>query len=178
MESVMKNTNRFPLSMRLLHWAMAALIISMLLAGLAMVRSLEPWQLTILSVHKAFGFAAFLLVLSRIAIRVASTSTPLPATLSSLQRRVAIASHYVLYGLMLAMPITGYLMQYVAARPVDVFGLFTLPAALTDDIQGYGLLREMHGYLALVFIAMIVLHVSAALHHHVVRKDGVLKSML
>ncbi|WP_218311208.1 cytochrome b [Alteromonas antoniana] len=174
----MENNNRFPLAMRLLHWAMAALIISMLLAGLAMVRSLEPWQLTILTAHKAFGLLAFVLVILRIAIRMKSQTLPLPSSLSRVQKRGAIASHYVLYALMVAMPVSGYLMQYVAARPVEIFGLFTLPASLTADIESYGLFREIHGYLAIAFIAMILLHISAALHHHFVRKDSVLKSML
>lgn len=174
----MQNNQRFPLSVRILHWAMAAIVISMILGGLTMVRSLEPWQLTLLSGHKAFGFVAFILVLVRIAVRLTSQLPALPSSLPRWQQRAAIGSHYVLYGLILAMPVSGYLMQYVAARPVNVFGLFTLPSALTADIQTYGLLREMHGYLALAFIAIIVLHVSAALHHHVVRKDTVLKSML
>lgn len=174
----MQNSHRFPLSMRILHWAMAAIVISMILGGLTMVRSLEPWQLTLLNGHKAFGLVAFILVLVRIAVRLTSKFPALPPSLPRWQQRAAIGSHYVLYGLMLAMPVTGYLMQYVAARPVEVFGMFTLPAALTADIQSYGLLREMHGYLALAFIVMMVLHVSAALHHHFVRKDSVLKSML
>lgn len=69
-------------------------------------------------------------------------------------------------------------MQYFAGRPIDVFGWFRLPAALQVDIHYYALFRELHGWLAIALIGMIVLHVGAALHHHVVRKDNVLKSML
>lgn len=174
----MTNIDRFPLSMRLLHWAMASLIISMLLAGFAMIRSLEPWHLTILNAHKAFGSIAFLLVLGRFFVRVKSTLPPLPKTLSNLQRHVATASHFVLYGLMITMPVSGYLMQYFAARPVDVFGLVILPSSLTADIERYALLREIHGYVASAFVIVILIHVAAALHHHFIRKDSVLKSML
>ena len=174
----MTNINRFPLSMRLLHWAMAALIVSMLLAGFTMIRSLEPWHLTILNAHKGFGSIAFLLVLGRVFVRVKSTVPTLPKTLSTLQRNIATASHYVLYGLMITMPASGYLMQYFAARPVDVFGHFFLPASLTADIERYALFREIHGYVASAFVIVILIHVAAALHHHFIRKDSVLKSML
>ena len=174
----MSNTQQFSLSMRLFHWAMAALIISMLAAGLLMVRSLEPWQLTILTVHKAFGVVAALLVIARLVNRFFHQIPALPNDLSNLQKFVAKASHWLLYLLLFAMPISGYLMQYFAARPIEVFGWFRLPAALNVDIQTYAVFRELHGWLAVALIALVALHVAAALHHHFIRKDNVLKSML
>jgi len=174
----MSNSHKFSLSMRLFHWAMAALVISMLAAGLLMVRSLEPWQLSILTVHKAFGVVAAVLVLARLVNRLCHQIPALPGDLSRLQKFVAKASHWLLYLLLFAMPISGYLMQYVAGRPIDVFGWFRLPAALTVDIENYAVFRELHGWLAIALLALVVLHVAAALHHHFIRKDKVLKSML
>lgn len=174
----MNNLNRFPLSMRLFHWGMVALVLSMLAAGLLMVRSLEPWQLPLMTAHKAFGVLALLLVLARLVNRFLHHLPPLPNNLSGLQKIVAKASHWVLYFLLLAMPVSGYLMQYHAGRPIDVFGWFRLPAALQVDIQTYAVLRELHFWFAGALIVMIVLHAGAALHHHFVRKDNVLKSML
>ncbi|TDP39161.1 cytochrome b561 [Idiomarina aquatica] len=171
-------TNRFSLTMRIMHWAMAALLISMLAAGLLMVRSLEPWQLSLLTIHKGFGVVAAVLVVVRLVIRLAFSVPPLPQGLSRLQASVAKLSHGLLYALMVLMPISGYLMQYLAGRPVEVFGLFRLPAALSVDIEGYAIFREMHGWLAIVLIALVIMHVGAALHHHFIRKDDVLKSML
>ena len=170
-------TNRFSLTMRIMHWAMAALLISMLAAGLLMVRSLEPWQLTLLTIHKSFGVLVAVLVIVRLIIRVFSTVPPLPQDLGRLQAIIAKLSHGVLYGLMIAMPLSGYLMQYAAGRPIEVFGLFRLPASLKVDIERYAIFRELHGWLAIILIALIVLHVAAALHHQFVRKDDVLKSM-
>ncbi len=127
----MNNTQQFSLSMRLFHWAMAALVISMLAAGLLMVRSLEPWQLSLLTVHKAFGVVAAVLVIARLVNRLFHQIPPLPGDLSSLQTFVAKASHWLLYLLLFAIPLSGYLMQYFAGWPIDVFGWFRLPAALT-----------------------------------------------
>lgn len=174
----MSHSDRFPLSMRLFHWGIAALVLSMLAAGLLMIRSLDPWQLTIMNVHKAFGVLALVLVLARLVNRLCHRLPPLPNELSGLQKVIAKASHGVLYFLLLAMPVSGYLMQYHAGRPIDVFGWFRLPAALQVDIQTYAVFRELHFWFAVALMAMLVLHVGAAIHHHFIRKDNVLKSML
>ncbi|HAW92821.1 MULTISPECIES: cytochrome b [unclassified Arsukibacterium] len=174
----MSNSDRFSLSMRLFHWGMAALVVSMLAAGLLMVTSLQPWQYTLLNAHKAFGVIAIILVMARLINRLRHKLPALPSELSDGQKWVAKASHWLLYGLLFAMPLSGYLMQYFAGRPVAVFDWFRLPAALQVDIYNYALFRELHGWLAIALIGVIALHVGAALHHHFVRKDNVLKSML
>lgn len=171
------SSERFSLSMRLFHWGMAALVVSMLAAGLLMITSLQPWQLTLLTAHKAFGVIAIILVMARLINRLRHKLPPLPGDLSAAQQWGAKASHWLLYGLLFAMPLSGYLMQYFAGRPIEVFGWFRLPAALQVDIHNYALFRELHGWLAIALIGMILLHVGAALHHHFVRKDNVLKSM-
>ena len=174
----MSKPAQFSLSMRILHWGMAALVLSMLAAGLLMIRSLEPWQLTIITLHKAFGVIAVVLVTVRLLNRLQHQLPALPEGLSALQKKAATASHWLLYSLLFAMPVSGYLMQYFAARPIEVFGWFRLPAALQVDIYYYALFRELHGWLAIALTSVIALHVGAALHHHFIRKDNVLKSML
>ena len=174
----MTNTERFSLSMRLFHWGMAALILAMLTAGLLMVASLDGWQLTVLTVHKVFGVIAVLLVSARLINRLSQRIPALPDELTQWQKTAARLSHWLLYGLMFAMPVSGYLMQYFGARPIDVFGWFRLPAALNVDIHNYALFRELHSLLAIALIGIVMLHIGAALHHHFIRKDKVLKSML
>ena len=174
----MNKQAHFSLSMRVLHWAMAALVISMLAAGMLMIRSLEPWQLTIITFHKAFGVIAVILVAVRLLNRIRHQLPALPDGLSALQKTAATSSHWLLYSLLFAMPVSGYLMQYFAARPIEMFGWFRLPTALQVDIYNYALFRELHGWLAVALTAVIALHVGAALHHHFIRKDNVLKSML
>ncbi|WP_417690271.1 cytochrome b [Pseudidiomarina sp.] len=172
---MMKNFSR---SARWLHWSMALILLSLLFAGLTMVRSLEPWQLPLLQLHKSFGFAALVLVLVRLVVRMRHAAPPLPADLAKWQRASARVSHVLLYLCMLAMPVSGYLMQNAAGRPIEVFGLFTLPPLLEVDLALYGILRELHGWVAFSFILLILLHVGAALQHGLIRRDGVLQSML
>lgn len=171
----MKNFSR---STRWLHWSMALILLSLLFAGLTMVRSLEPWQLPLLQLHKSLGFVALVLVLVRLLVRMRHAAPSLPVDLANWQKVSARLSHVLLYMCMLAMPVSGYLMQNAAGRPVEVFGLFTLPALLEVDLAVYGVLRELHGWVALGFILLILLHVGAALQHGLIRRDGVLQSML
>ncbi|WP_462160203.1 cytochrome b [Pseudoalteromonas sp. GB56] len=169
---------RYHWSMRALHWAMAALIISMLSAGLAMVKSLEVWQLALLSLHKSTGVLATVLVIFRFVNRCMLPQPTLLGDMPNWQRKAAHGSHYALYALMILMPISGLLMQYFAARPVSVFDLFNIAGALSADIKLYAVFLMFHSFLAVSLIALIALHACAALYHHFIRKDDVLKSML
>lgn len=172
------SVKKYNLSIRLLHWGMAALLFSMLFAGLLMVRSLEPWQPPLLELHKSFGIVAFLAVIFRLVVRLKSTSPQLPDTLPAVQYQIARLSHLLLYGAMIALPVTGYLMQNAADRPIEFFRVIDMPSFLPLSLHQYGLLRELHGTIALCLIGLVVLHVGAALHHGWIRKDGVLNSML
>lgn len=97
----------YPASARLLHWVMAALMLSMLCLGAAMVDRWEPWATTALAAHKAFGLLALLLVLVRLANRLRFRTPPLPDDLPAPQRAVAGMTHFALYALMLALPLSG-----------------------------------------------------------------------
>ncbi|WP_105254311.1 cytochrome b [Pseudoalteromonas sp. T1lg75] len=173
-----KKITRFSASMRILHWAMAALIISLLSAGMTMVKSLEVWQLELLTLHKATGLLVAVLVVVRLVNRWCATVPALPDSLPRWQKTMALGSHYALYCLMILMPLTGFLMQYYGARPIAVFSWFTLPSALYPDIELYALYRQLHGFIGYTLAVLILVHVLAALQHHFIRKDGVLKSML
>lgn len=175
---IMSQADVYSLPARILHWAMALLLFSLLLAGLAMVQSLQTWHLTLLTAHKAMGVLALLLVVVRLAVRLTHTPPALPDNLSAAQKRAAHGTQVLLYVAMFAMPITGLLMQGAAGRPVSVFGLFTVPALLPVDLRTYGLLRELHGWGAWGLIALVLLHITAALHHGLVKRDKVLRSML
>ena len=167
----------YNLSLRILHWGMAALLLSMLFAGLIMVRSLEPWQPPLLELHKSFGIIALIAVTFRIAVRLSTRSPALPPRLPSIQRHVARVSHLLLYGAMFALPVSGYLMQNAAGRPVELFNVIDMPSVLPISLNRYGLLRELHGTIALCLTGLVVLHIAAALHHGWIRKDGVLDTM-
>lgn len=173
-----KNREKFPPSMRLLHWSMAVLLISMVAAGLVMIESLAVWQPTLLALHKGFGAFALVLVCIRLAIKMTSNTPSLPLSVPTIQRFAATLSHYVLYLLMFALPISGVLMQYFAAQPVVIFGIITIPAAMTPNINMFAFFRMTHEYIALVLMGVVCVHLLAALYHYFIKKDEVLQSML
>lgn len=174
----MNNATVYSLPARILHWAMALLILSLILAGLTMVQSLQVWQPTLMAIHKSFGLLALLLVTVRLLVRSISQPPRLPASLSVPQKRIAHLSHVLLYVAMFAMPISGLLMQGAAGRPVEIFGLITLPSVVPQNLELYALFRELHGLTAWGLIALVLLHIFAALHHGLIRRDSVLNSML
>lgn len=163
---------------QLLHWSMALIIISMLFLGLSMVQSLATWQIEAVQLHKSFGVLALFLVILRLINKVISKSPALPSEVSKWQTFAAHATHTGLYISMLLMPISGWLIQNADGRVVKLFGLITLPQLVNADIYLYGLFREMHGLIALLFIIMIFMHVGAALYHGLIKQDGVLSSMV
>ncbi|MCP3748901.1 cytochrome b [Pseudomonas sp. SBB6] len=158
---------------RVLHWLMAVLILAMLFVGVSMVSDLSPRHTWLISLHKAIGLALLLLVIVRIGVRLSLPHPPLPDDLPPLQRWAAKASHLLLYGLMLAMPVLGWGMQSAGGYPLAL----QLPALLPHDLQLYALLRQAHGWLAYVLFASVLVHLGAALVHGLVRRDAVLRSM-
>ena len=167
----------YPFGLRLIHWAMAAIILSLLFLGVSMVESLAPWQTRALQAHKMLGLIALVLVTLRIVLRLSSAIPALPDDLSAGQRAGAKAAHVALYLAMIAMPLSGWAMQGAAGNPVVLPGGIVLPALVSENLALYGFLRETHGIVAWLFIGLVILHIVAALHHGLVRKDSVLGSM-
>jgi cytochrome b561 len=102
---------------------------------------------------------------------------PAPPAGSRWQLLAASATHAALYLLLLVIPLTGLFMQYFAAKPISVYGLWSLPAALVSDIERFAILRELHGILTLLLMVLITLHIGAALYHQFVKKDQLLRRM-
>jgi cytochrome b561 len=162
---------------RLLHWLMAACVLAMLFIGVGMVSTVMPKYLTLVSIHKPLGIAILVLALIRWALRLRYGVPPLPADLPGPMKLAAEGSHYVLYALMIAMPLLGWGMLSAASYPVVLFGGWHLPAILRQSDSLHTLLWNAHFYLAFVFFALILLHVAAALFHALVRRDGVFQTM-
>jgi cytochrome b561 len=162
---------------RLLHWLMAACILSMLFIGVGMVSTIMPKYLTLVSIHKPLGIAILVLALIRLALRLRYGAPPLPADLPEPMKLAAEASHYALYALMIGMPLLGWGMLSAAAYPVVLFERWHLSVILPLSDSLHTLLWSAHFYLAFVFFALILLHVAAALFHALVRRDGVFQAM-
>ncbi len=161
-----------------LHWLMALLLIGLLALGFYMHDlPLSPEKLQLYAWHKWAGVSAFLLVLLRLSWRLAHTPPPLPASMPRTMQLAAHAGHLLLYVLMLAIPLTGWLMSSAKGFQTVWFGVLPIPDLIGKDKATGELLALVHKSLNLLFVAVIVGHVGAALKHHFIDKDGLLDRM-
>lgn len=157
----------------LLHWSMALLILINLVIGFF------HDAIGGMPIHKAIGLTLLVLAVLRIAWRVTHRPPPLPADIPAWQRRASAVVHWTFYVLMVAMPLTGWIMVSNAPklRPLHWFGLFDLPY-LTIDALAYAPAKQGHIIMAFTFAILLVAHVAAALKHHLIDRDDVLRRML
>lgn len=172
-----RNPLDFHLALRALHWLMAAMVLTMLFIGVGMVSTAGPLYPMLLALHRPVGAAILLLVLIRLPLRLAMGAPALPGDLPPMQKRIAAASHVMLYAGMIAMPLIGWAMLSAGGYPVVVTKGFALPPILPHDLQLYAVLRTAHTVVAMLFFALILTHLAAALMHGLIRRDGVLRSM-
>jgi len=162
-----------------LHWLMAALLLGLFCVGLYMHDlPLSPWKLKVFSWHKWAGVTAFLLVLARLAWRVTHTPPNLPATMPAAMRLAAHLGHAALYALMVAIPLSGWLMSSAKGFQTVYFGVLPIPDLLDKNKEMGNLLQQVHESLNYLLAAVVVGHAGAALKHHLVDKDDVLRRML
>lgn len=180
---------------RLLHWAVAAIILFQLGVGFYMVNVIEMTvegiteRTELTQIHKSWGFVVFVLALVRIAWRLMNRRPELPPAMGRAERALSEGAHLALYVLIVALPLTGWLLA--SSSPLNdaggympqirnmVFGLFELPdpypkgdKALSDSFGA------VHAYAAFGLAVLVTLHVLAALKHHVADRDGVLMRMV
>jgi cytochrome b561 len=117
------------------------------------------------------------LALIRVVVRLKNGSPALPDDMPALQRFAAKASHLVLYGLFIAMPLIGWAMLSAGGYPVMLFGAWHLPAIVPQNVDLFALLRALHTWLAFALFATVLAHIAAALFHGLIRRDGVFSSM-
>ena len=168
---------QFTMSMRLIHWTMVVMVLTMFCIGLTMVASLAHYHVLV-SIHRPLGIAILILVVIRFVNRRLSTLPPFPPTMSRMERRVAEASEYLLYGLMFVLPLVGWGMLSAARYPIVLFGFVHLPFILPHDALLYALLRKAHTILALLFILTFLAHFGAILFHTLIVRDGILMRMV
>jgi cytochrome b561 len=169
---------RFTILQRVLHWLMAIGILAMLFIGVGMVSTIGRLYVPLLLTHKTLGIAILILALVRLIVRFVSGAPPLPADLPEPMKLAAQLSHVGLYGLMIAMPLIGWAMLSAAAYPIVLYGGIRLPPILPQSDTLHALLWSAHYYLAFAFFALVMAHLAAALFHGLVRRDGVLQTML
>jgi len=168
---------RFTPLQRALHWLMAICILAMFFIGVGMVSSIAPTYLPLIAIHKSLGGVILILALIRLGVRWRYGAPPLPADLPVPMRLAAELSHYILYTLMIAMPLLGWGMLSAANYPIVLFGTVRLPMILPQSDSLHTELWSAHYYLAFLFFAIVLLHLAAALFHALVRHDGVFEAM-
>ena len=171
--------HRYTRTAKGLHWLIALLILGLLGLGFYMHDlPLSPQKLQLYSWHKWAGVTVFLLVIVRLAWCVTHQPPPLPAGMPRWQQWAAHTTHVLLYLLMLAIPLSGWLMSSAKGFQTVWFGVLPLPDLLAKDKVLGDLLATLHMSLNLLLVALLVAHVGASLKHHFINKDDVLLRML
>ena len=159
-----------------LHWLVALLIFVAFPLGLYMADlHLSPDKLRLYSYHKWIGITVLMLVAIRVSWRLTHTPPPLPASVVGWQRGASAITHGLLYLLMLAIPLSGWLMSSAKGFPVVWFGVLPLPDLIGKDKALGELLVDVHETLNYVLLALVVLHVAAALKHHFIERQPFLQ---
>lgn len=176
-------TGAYSPAARHFHWLTAAAVFVMVPLGFAMTyrgTTLNIWDGltdTLFSTHKLLGFLVLWLVAGRLAYRLIRGAPPDEPTLLWWQRAASHLVHWLLYGLLIVVPLLGWIgiSLYPSLR---VFGLFDLPALSGPDQPRAEAVLWVHGKLAVVMALLVGGHIAAALYHHLIRRDGVLRRML
>lgn len=161
-----------------LHWLIAAIMLISVSVGLYMTGlKFSPEKLKLYNWHKWAGVTIFTLVLIRCAWRLFHTPPP-PVPMPAWQRHAANAAHYLLYALMIVIPLSGWLMSSAKGFQTVYFGVIPLPDLLDKSKELGETLTLVHKTLNYTMITLVILHAAAALKHHFVDKDDVLRRML
>ena len=165
---------RYDRTARTLHWLVALLLLGQLIFGwwLGEVPRNTRLRGYVVNLHKSTGLVIGLLVVLRVVWRLRHPAPPWPAAMPAWQRRLAVATHHLLYVLMLLVPLAGYLASNFSKFGVKFFNVVTLPPWGPEDRQIYALFNLTHKVAVVLLVALLAAHVGAALMH-ALRRDGV-----
>jgi cytochrome b561 len=139
---------------------------------------LSPLKLELFVWHKSTGMLILVLMLARLAWRLANRSPALPPQTPAWERYAAHASHVLLYVLAVALPLSGWVINSAAGVPFSIFWLVPLPAIVAPDERLEELAKLVHFSLLVALCLVLALHIAAALRHHFVKRNAILIRML
>lgn len=172
MNKVHPHIQKWPATSRLLHWFSALLLL--ITWGLILLYGNNENPLYI-SLHKAFGISVLFWTIARIVNRL-FTNTPPSVPMPKWQSTIARLTHFLLYALLIAMPIAGLLMSVYGGHPVDMFGLFEIPVFVTPDRSAARFYNDLHTDIIWpMIIVFTVAHIGGAFYHQFIRKDNLIK---
>jgi cytochrome b561 len=173
------SSERYGAIAQLLHWSIVILIVGQfVLANQAEHTTSLMGKLGLLTKHKSFGMTVFILAFIRMTWRFVNPTPSMPDTVKGWQKPLVHLTHVGLYVLILATPLCGLLMSSAKNYSVSYFGLFTWPNLVAADEQLFAIFRTTHKVLAYTMANVALFHVAAALKHHFIDKDNVLRRML
>lgn len=163
-----------------LHWLIALLILAGFALGLVMtdIPGITPTKLKYFSWHKWLGVTVFALACVRVLWRLTHVPPPPPPGMPAWQAKAADGVHMLLYILLFAVPLSGYLYSSAAGVPVVYLKLIPLPVLIEPNPELKPVLKLVHYILTMTMAAAVAGHALAALKHHFIDRDGVLKRML
>ncbi|BAV99263.1 cytochrome b [Lysobacter enzymogenes] len=162
-----------------LHWLIVLLITALAIIGLTMTdMSNGPSKIKIYALHKSLGLTLLVLVALRLAWRVYAGAPKPVAGTPHWQERVASLTHWALYALMFALPLSGWLFNSTAGYPLQYFGLFNLPKLAARNEELAQLSRNLHEYGFWLLLTLVLAHAAAAFYHHLFQNDDTLTRML
>lgn len=163
---------------RAFHWLMAVLILAQGTVGwIGHEMERSPAKIEVMTAHKSLGITLLLLVLLRLAWRATHRAPPHPAGSSRWEIRAAGLSHVGLYLLMIALPLSGWLAASTSIVPWKLWWLIPWPDIAATDEALHEIAEETHEVLVKVLIALVAVHVAAALRHHFLKRNDVLLRM-
>ena len=164
---------------KLFHWLIVLLILSQGSVGLWMVTLRNsPDKIQLYALHKSFGLTILALALLRLLWRLYSgVPRPVPG-MPRWQERIADLSHWGLYVLLFAIPISGWVLNSAAGFPLQWFGLFNLPPITGKEHNLHELAEELHELLFWILVSLALVHAAAAFYHHLFQHDATLARML
>jgi cytochrome b561 len=161
-----------------LHWLIALLIFVAFPLGVYMHElPLSPDKLKLYSYHKWIGITVLLLAAIRVSWRMTHTPPPLPPGMAAWQRHASTAVHGLLYLLMIAIPVSGWLMSSAKGFQTVWFGVLPLPDLVDKNRELGDLLAGVHKALNFTLLGLVILHVGAALQHHFIERQPFLQRM-
>ncbi|WP_445361113.1 cytochrome b [Microbulbifer sp. EKSA005] len=163
-----------------LHWIMAPAIIGTFILGwwMRQLSYYDPWYQRAPEIHKGVGIILLVFLLFRLAWRFANPSPASNPQTPNWQKFAATATHGLIYLLLLAIMVSGYLISTADGRPIDVFGIVSIPATLQGIPNQEDIAGSIHEILAWGLIGLVAAHVLAALKHHFIDRDGTLRRII
>jgi len=159
---------RYSLGAIILHWTIALLIVGNVIGALVAGELPKAEAQAIMNLHKATGLLVLALSVARIAWRLTHRPPPYPPEMKGWEVKLAKGVHALLYVLMIAIPLTGWIFVSAATggKPIDFYGLFGWPGLpLAQSRDTAGLVKELHEIFAFALIGLWALHVAGALKH-------------